>query len=154
MTFFLQQYALYPPFSLLPKVFKINKETAFRRSLFPIVRIIIYLIIKKSKMFVHGQKRGIYHWVGILSSQDPKRHKSQRFNWAFEFLSSPYGWVNKMQGGARRWQNNYSFTQQMCEGEWWLWECVEGGTRRPRLDGSAFAHPQLEMWEILLCVCT
>lgn len=22
----------------------------------------------------------------------------------------------------------------------------------PRLDGSAFAHPQLKMWEIVLCV--
>lgn len=37
LNFFLQQYALYLPFRLLPKVFKIkiNIEKAFRRSLFP-----------------------------------------------------------------------------------------------------------------------
>lgn len=46
-----------------------------------------------------------------------------------------------MQFGARRWQNNHSLTQQMCEEECWLWECVERGTRRPRLHASAFAHP-------------
>lgn len=44
--------------------------------------------MKKSKMVVLGQNRGIYHWLGVLSSQDPKRLHSQSSSWAFELLSS------------------------------------------------------------------